>query len=213
VLPLLEYGPLLEQIFFKREREVAEQVPAICHVRCAGSAFGQPFPVDVRTVSARHLHLRAGMALEPGHEALLGTLRQQIHDPMAFEIDEDGSIRAALLESEVVYAEHPDFTDLRQRRGLDPPQQGVASGDDTQFQGQPGTRSAAELEGDRQQSLLQPGSLTSARTDLGQPLAEDLSLARRVVAEEAASMDLESHRDPMPRQVRGGAQVATMRPS
>jgi hypothetical protein len=202
----LEYGPLLEEVFFQREREVAEQVPAVCHVRRAGSALRQPFPVDVRTVSARHLHLRsAGVALEPGHEALLGTLRQQIHDLMALEIDEDSSIRTALLESEVVHAENPDLTHLRQRRGFDPPQKCVTSGDDTQLQGQPGTRSAAEFEGDRQQSLLKPVSLTGARTDLGQPLAEDLSLARRIVAEEAASTDLESHRDPVPGQVRGGA--------
>jgi len=158
-------------------------------------------------------HLRGGVALEPSHEALLGALREKVHYLVEFEIDEDRAVRAALFESEIVHAENPDLPDLRQGRGLDPPQKSVTSGDDAQLQGQPGARPAAKFEGNRQQSLLQPGSLTGARTDLGQPLAEDLSLARKVVAEEAASMDLESHRDPMPRQVRGGAQVATMHPS
>jgi transposase len=47
----LEYGPLLEQVLFQCEREVVEQVPTVCHVCCAGSAFGQSFPVDVRAVA------------------------------------------------------------------------------------------------------------------------------------------------------------------
>ncbi|MDP9480465.1 MAG: hypothetical protein M3R38_33190 [Actinomycetota bacterium] len=48
------------------------------------------------------------MPLEPAHEALLGALRQQVHDLVEFEIDEYGAVRAALLEREIVHAEHPD---------------------------------------------------------------------------------------------------------
>jgi hypothetical protein len=44
------------------------------------------------------------VALEPGHEALLGALRKQVHDLMVFEIHEDGAVGAALLEGEVVHA-------------------------------------------------------------------------------------------------------------
>jgi hypothetical protein len=44
------------------------------------------------------------MASEPGHEALLGALRQQVHHLVTFEIDEDGAVSAALLEGEVVHA-------------------------------------------------------------------------------------------------------------
>ena len=103
-------------------------MPAVRHVRRAGGALGQPFPVDVRAVSGRYLHpRRAGMALEPGHEALLGALREKVHDLAEFEIDEDGAVGAALLEREVVHAQNPDLADLRQRRALDPPQQGVNS--------------------------------------------------------------------------------------
>jgi hypothetical protein len=104
VLPLLEYGPLLKQVFFQREREVVQQVPAVRHVCGTGGAFGQPLPVDVRTVAGGHLHLRGGVASEPGHEALLGALRKQVHDLMIFEVYEDRAIRAAFLESEVVHA-------------------------------------------------------------------------------------------------------------
>ena len=66
-------------------------------------------------------HLRGGVALEPSHEALLGALREKVNDLLKFEIDEDRSVRAAFLESEIVHAENPDPPDLRQRRGLDPP--------------------------------------------------------------------------------------------
>jgi hypothetical protein len=94
------------------------------------------------------------MALEPGHEAVLGAFREQVHDLVAFEIDEDRAVGAALLEREIVHAEHPDPPDLRQRRALDLPQQGVAGGDDAQFLGEPCPRSAAELEGYRQERIL-----------------------------------------------------------
>src|SRR5215203_1104972 len=116
-------------------------MPAVGHMRRAGGAFGQSFSVDLRTVAGRHLHLlRTRMALEPAHEALLGAVRDKIHDLMAFEIDEDGAVGAALLESEVVHAQNPDLADLRQRRGLDPPQQSVAGGHNAQLQSQPVTR-------------------------------------------------------------------------
>jgi len=157
-----ENGPFLKQIFFQREREVVQQVPAVRHVRRAGSALGQPFPVDVGAVPGRHLHPRTGMAPEPGHEALLRALRKQIHDPTVFEVYEDRAVGAAFLEREVVHAENPDPPDLRHRGALDPLQQGVTSGDDPQFQGQPGARPAAELEGDREQGLLQPHGLAGA---------------------------------------------------
>src|SRR5215216_707665 len=110
---------------------------------------------------------------------------------MAFEIYEDRAVCAALLEGEIVHPEHPDLPDLRQGRALDPLQQGVATDDKTQLQGQPGARSATEFEGDREQSLLQPIGLAGASGNLPQTLAEDSPLARGVVAEEAADTDLE----------------------
>jgi hypothetical protein len=44
------------------------------------------------------------MALEPAHEALLGAFREQVHDLVAFEIDQDRALGAALLEREIVHA-------------------------------------------------------------------------------------------------------------
>jgi hypothetical protein len=38
------------------------------------------------------------MTLEAAHEALLGTLRKQVHDLVVFEIYEDRGVGAALLE-------------------------------------------------------------------------------------------------------------------
>jgi hypothetical protein len=75
-------------------------------------------------------------------------------------------VGAALLEGEVVHAEDPDLADLRKRRVLDPPQQGVAGGDDAQLQGQPGPRPAAELEGDREQGFLKPIGLAGSGGDV-----------------------------------------------
>ncbi|MGH3144247.1 MAG: hypothetical protein ACRDTR_00420 [Rubrobacter sp.] len=121
---------------------------------------------------------------------------------MAFEIDEDRAVGAALLEGEVVHAEDPDLADLRQRRGLDPPQQGVARGQDAQLSGQPGTRPAAELEGDREQGLLQAARLAGAGGHhLRQPLAKDTPLAGGLVAEEAPRADLELDRESVPGEV------------
>jgi hypothetical protein len=47
------------------------------------------------------------MPLQPGHEALLRALREQIHGPAAFEIHEHRSVVVAFLEGEVVHAERP----------------------------------------------------------------------------------------------------------
>lgn len=152
------------------------------------------------------------MPLEPGHEAVLGTLREKVHDLMAFEIDEDRAVRVAFLEREIVHAEYPHLTDLRQGRGLDPPQQCVAGGHDAQLQGKSCSRLAAEFEGDRKQRLLQPRRFAGAGSDLGQPLAEDPPLARGHVAEEAADADLELHTDAVPGKVRDRARVAAVDP-
>src|SRR5829696_7375043 len=189
-----------------------QEVPAVGDVRSAGGTLRQSFPVDVRAVPGRYLHLHAGMVLEPAHEALLGALRQEIHDLMLFEVYEDGAVRGALLEGEVVYAQNPHIPDLRQGRGLDPPQQRVARGYDAQLQGESRSRPAAELEGDRQQSFLQPHGFAGSGGDVGQPLAEDLSLAGRLVAEEAPCSDLELDRDAVPGQVGDGAKVAAVHP-
>src|SRR5215208_775163 len=173
-------------------------MPAVGYLRCAGSAFCQSLPVDVRAVTCRHLHLRAGMIIEPGYEALLGAFLKQIHNLAAFEVHEDGAVRAALLERKVVHPEHPHLPDFCQGRTLDPLQYGVASSDDTQLGGQPGACSASEFEGDREQSLLQPIGLAGTSGYLRQPLAEDPPLARSLVAEEAADTDIKFHADPVP---------------
>jgi hypothetical protein len=63
------------------------------------------------------------------------------------------------------------------------------------------------------QFLRRAGRCRSGRGGgLGQPLAEDLSLTRGIVAEEAPRADLQPDRVPVPGQVRDGADVAALDP-
>src|SRR5829696_5630029 len=144
----------------------------------------QRFAVDVGAVAGGELYL--GMPPQPGDEALLRAFGQQVHHPPLLEVNEDRAVCVPPPEGEVVHAEHLGFAGARQRGTLRHPEQDVPADHEPELRGKPGAGAPAQPQHDREHGLLQ------------QPLAEDPPLARGLVAEEAADMDIEFHGDAVP---------------
>lgn len=134
------------------------------------------------------------------------------HYPAAFEVHQDRPVTGPTAEREVVDAEDLHFLCAGRDGAFGPREQGVAAGEEAQLGGEPCARPASEPQDDGQQRPLQPVRLPGPRCDVGQPLAEDPSLARGLVAEEAPRSSLERHGNTVPEQIRDGVGIMTACP-
>src|SRR5262250_3039546 len=87
----------------------------------------------------------AWMVTQPRRDSLGSTLRQELHRPTAFEIDQDGSIDPALAERKIINPQDPGCGRRGRRGPMENAEDRIATEGHPQAGGHPGAGFAARL--------------------------------------------------------------------
>ena len=188
--------------------QVAQQVPTIRDLDGVGRALARAVRIGAGAVARDHLD--AGVGAQPGRERLGPPVGQQIHDPVALEVDEHRPVAVAAAPRPIIHREH-----ARRWRGLgaalgraDHAPQRVGAGGHGQALGQACSGFAAEREAEVTLQGAEPaGAPRAGGSDIPQAFGEGLPGAGRVEAAEPACLDAQHHRAALPGQVAQGALV------
>jgi len=159
-------------------------------------------------------HFSTGMGLQPGCEAVRLTVRQQVNDGMAFQVNENRAVTLATFPGPVIHPEHAWRRGGR-RSGptTDEAEQGRAAHRRADPLGQARAGLAAQREADvvlqaaqaRRPLRIRPGSNTQA-------LGEDTVRTAVPPAAQPAHLHLDLHVAALPGQIRQPAGVAVVPP-
>jgi hypothetical protein len=97
----LQAGAMLMAGLLHREGEVAQQVPAICHLDCVRGGFLDRSGIGTGPVPAHHFGSR--VLAQPSGQRLGGSVRQDIDRPTGLDVDQNGSVADASPEGELVH--------------------------------------------------------------------------------------------------------------
>ncbi len=170
--------------------EIAQQVPAVGHLDRLRRALADPVGIGAGTVTRDDLD--PGMLTKPLRQRLGLTVRQQVHDLVALEVDEDGAVAMPTPPGPIIDAENL----RRWRRGLRHDgsgchtEQRVRAGRDGKPLSQPSRGLAAKCKRDVTLEITEP-SRSACRhwRDRTQPLSEGLSGTCGVQAPEPPCRD------------------------
>ncbi|GLX38229.1 hypothetical protein Sros01_43020 [Streptomyces roseochromogenus] len=157
-------GAVLVAGFLHRGGEVLQQMPAVGDFNHVGGGFLDRTGVGRGPVPSDDL--RTGVLAQPGGERLGGAVAQDVHDAAGLDVDQEGSVGAALAEGELVNAQDPRGL-LRRRRRVQEFQQPGASRDEVHPAAQPFAGLATELDRGLPKPCLQ--SEAGAAIPLTQP--------------------------------------------
>jgi hypothetical protein len=164
-------------------------VPAVGDLRCPRRAHADAFRVSARAVAADDSNILAVLP-QPGGQCLAGAIRQQVDNPAAFEIADDGAVALVTPPGPVIHAE-----DARRWRDGDAaranqPQQGIAA----DRHRQPASRSRPRLTAKGKADLLLDVAQPHGARCLGprdvQAFGEDAALAREAGTTETPGADV-----------------------
>src|SRR3954470_17777271 len=134
---------------------IHHQVPAVGDLRCLRRTHADAFRVSARAVAADDSNILA-VLLQPGGQCLARSVRQQVNNPAAFEIADDGAVALAAPPGPVIHAEDTrrwrDDDDAR----ADQPQQGIAADRHRQPASQSRPRLTAKGKADLLLDVAQP---------------------------------------------------------
>jgi hypothetical protein len=114
-----------ENHLVQRFAEILEQMKAVRNLDGGRGALACTLSVGLGAVACDHLHSR--MLPEPLRQGLGRALRQQGHRLPEFQVHQDGAIRVAFPQGEIVHTEDLGCGKRRGRLPAQPPQQGVAA--------------------------------------------------------------------------------------
>src|SRR2546429_26825 len=77
---------------------------AIGHLLGLGSSFARSLSIGSCTVTADEFD--SGMSRQPGYQGLSLAVRQQLHNAMSLQINQDGAIGLPLADRPIVHSKH-----------------------------------------------------------------------------------------------------------
>jgi hypothetical protein len=201
----LEHRPVGQQERFQRLAEVLDEVKAIDHLDSLGGSLTNAIRIEVTPITADSLDRR--MLRQPGRDARGRAVRQQVHDAMRRQINQNGAVAMAPPPGPLVDADGLQSRDMAHRSRPHQPEQGGRAGREPQTSGEPGARLSAQGQADRPQDSHQPmGAASGWRNEVWKALREDPARAGRIPAHELPHGELDADRAHAPRGgQRGGA--------
>src|SRR3954467_11397581 len=184
-------------------------MPAVGDLRCLWRAHANAFRVSARAVAADDSNILAVLP-QPGGQCLAGSVRQQVDNPAAFKIADDGAVALAAPPGPVIHAE-----DTRRWRDddaarADQSQQGIAADRHRQPASQSRPRLTAEGQADLLLDVAQPHGAPCLGPRNVQAFGEDAAPALEARATETPGTDLQFDNAPLPRQVGQTSRIEAM---
>jgi len=193
--------------------EVAQQVPAVRHLDRIRRALAHAVRVGAGPVARDDLD--PGVLTEPPGQGFALPVGQQVHEPIALQVDQGRPVAVATAPGPIINGEGARrgrrLAIIAGRAGH--PQQRVGADRHGQPFGQAPAGLAAERMGEMALQVAQPlGPACGCRRDPGQALGEGLAGTGGVEAAEPPCLDLQRHWTALPGQVGKRALVAAMEP-
>jgi hypothetical protein len=172
--------------------EVVEQVPPIRHLERGGCPVGDRAGVLRRAVAGDDLD--AGVGAEPRRYGVGRPIRQEVHRPSLFQVDEDRTPRSSLTPSPVIDAKNPRRSDLLDGGTVDEPEDRIGTGHHPQLPEEAGTGLGSDGEADPDLSGGKPVGPSSTRSDkTREQLGECSPRAQCVLAVKPADPQPKAH--------------------
>ena len=150
----LERRSVVEQKGFQGLAEVLDEMEAIDDLHRLGGPPANAVGVEVTAITADDGDRR--MLGQPGRHAGGRAVRQQVHDPMRREIDQDGAIAMAPPPGPLVHADGLQGWGGEDRGRPHEPEQGGGTGRQPQTSREPGARVPSQGHADRPQGRDEP---------------------------------------------------------
>lgn len=110
----------------RRLAGVLPQVESVGNLNCLRGSGADALAIRTGPVPARRLDL--GVPLQPGGQRAGHAIEQNVQGPVSAHVHQDGVVRLAAADREVIDAEHLDPVGIWQRLGADEPDQHVTAG-------------------------------------------------------------------------------------
>lgn len=194
--------------------EVAQQTPAVGHLDRVRRALADAVSIGTRTVAGDDLG--PGMPTKPCCEGLGLAVRQEVHNLVTLQVDEDGALAVCSSPGAII---HPKKLQCRRQclgdhRFGGHAQQRVRIGRDGKPLCQPRGGLTAKSKCDVTLGISQPRrSACPYCCDQTKALREDLSGTCRVQASEAPRRDPDGGRPSLPRKIAERARIVAMETS
>lgn len=166
VVGVAQFVAVLPDRFLDVAGQSVPEMPAVSNLLGLGCSHTCAFGIRPGTITTNRGDARVGA--KPRGEARRGAIREQIDRPVGGHVQQDGSIRVAAFEREIIDTQHGDCSDRRVRNGADQTQQRIPAGDHTEALAQAGADASGHGETDRFQHC--PQSRTAPRIRAGQAL-------------------------------------------
>ena len=190
-------------------RKILQQMKTVSNLHCLGRALASTLRIRLRAVTCDDLYAR--MLPEPLRHGVGRAIWEESHRLAAFQIYQDGPIRLAFPEGEIIHPEHGGRGERRGRLPTEQAQQGVPAHGQTPALAQANASLAAQGEAHRDKTLSEPQRAPRpGGGDRRQPFGEDATAAGTIAAEPLADAELEAHAVRCPRQIGQGPCVTTV---
>ena len=191
--------------------EIAQQAPAVRHLDRRRRPLMDPVGIGAGTVTRDDLD--PGMLTKPRRQRLGLTVRQQVHDLVAFEVDEDSAVAMTSPPRPIIDTKHfRRWWRCLGDHGLGGhAQQRIGAGRNGEPLCQSSGGLTAERKSDVTLQIAEPGRPACRRgCNRPQPFSERLSGACGVQASKPPCRDPDRGRAPLPRQIAKHAGVIAM---
>jgi hypothetical protein len=188
----LQRRSVIEQEGFQDLTEVLDEVEAVDHLHGRRRPPADAVGVEVAAIPTDDGDRR--VLAQPGRHAGSGAVRQQVHDAMRREIDQDGAVAVSPPPGPLVYADDLQGWRRGHRGGPHQAEQGRWTGGEPQASGESGTSIAAESHADGPEDGGQPMGVAGGwRDEVWQALREDTTHAARIAAHELPHDEVDVH--------------------
>lgn len=191
--------------------KVAPEMESVCDLHrcwCPGAgAFGE----EGGTVAADHFN--PGTLSKPSGDGGCFAVRQQIHGPAGFDVNQHSSVDTALAHRVLIDAHHPRGRRLRVRHRIDKPKYRATADGDAEDIREAGSGAAGQSKAHLGQGRTQPVSPLSVTAGQSRDLLnEGLPSAGGVRADEPADLQAQYHTPSRAGQISRKPQVGPMKP-
>jgi hypothetical protein len=194
---------------FQGLAEVLDEMEAIDHLYGLGRAPANAIGVEVAPITTDHADRR--ILGQPGRDTRGRAVRQEVHDAVVREVDQDRAVPMAPPPGPLVDTNGLEGWRERDRSPPDQAEQRGWTGGEPQAGGQSGPSVPAQRQTDGLKSCGQSMGVASiGRNEVRQALGENATRTGRVPAEELPDRELEVYGVRRPRKVRQVALIATM---
>ena len=190
-----QLGKRLGELHRDTSDQILDQMPAVAHLPRLWSALTNSRSIFRGAISADHL--KRGMLLQPGFDAVGRAVRQQINGPTLLQVTDQRPVTQSAFVCPIIQTNHARGRWRRLFPQTNQTQDGIATPADAELASGVGSCLAADSESKLTEGCLQPcGALSVRTTELWESFSENLLSTGALFTEKTTYMQDETDGTP-----------------